>query len=49
MEQWPSDKGAGLLNQRSQVQNHKVTAKLLQLSSFKGQSNEYQEFWGLGG
>ena len=35
MKQWPSGYGAGLPNQRSQVQNHKVTEKLSQLSSFK--------------
>ena len=46
MEQWPSGKLAGLPNQRSQVQNHKVAEKLPQLSSFKGQSNEYQGFLG---
>ena len=39
MEQWHSGQGAGLPNQRSQVQNHKLTEKLCQLSSFKGQSN----------
>ena len=44
MEQWPSGQGADLPNQRSQVQNHKVAEKLPQLSSFKGQSNEYQGF-----
>ena len=46
MEQWPSGQGAGLSNQRSQVQNHKVAEKLPQLSFFKGQSNEYQGFLG---
>ena len=46
MEQWPSGQGADLPNQRSQVQNHKVAEKLPQLSSFKGQSNEYQGFLG---
>ena len=44
MEQWPSGQGAGLPNQRSQVQNHKVAEKLPQLSSFKDQSKEYQGF-----
>ena len=46
MEQWPSGLGAGLPNQKSQVQNHKVPKILPQLSSFKGQSNEYQGFLG---
>ena len=46
MEQWPSGLGAGLPNQRSQAQNHKVPKILPQLSSFKGQSNEYQGFLG---
>ena len=44
MKQWPSDQGAGLPNQRSQIQNHKVSENLPQISSFKGQSNENQGF-----
>ena len=44
MEQWPSGLVGGLPNQRFQVQNHKVAEKLPQLSSFEGQSNEYQGF-----
>ena len=42
MEEWPSGQGAGLPNQRSHIQNLKVAEKLPQLSSFEGQSNEYQ-------
>ena len=49
MEQWPSGKLAGLPNQISQVQNHKVAEKLLQLSSFKGQSINIKNSLGLGG
>ena len=49
MEQWPSGYGAGLPNQRSQAQNHKVAEKLPQLSSFKGQSLNIKNSWGLGG
>ena len=46
MEQWPSDQGAGLPNQRSQIQNHNVAEELSQLSSFKGQSNKFPGFLG---
>ena len=49
MEQWPSCQGAGLPNQRSLVQNHKVAEKLPQLSSFKGQSINIKDSWRLGG
>ena len=48
MEQWSSGKLACLPNQRSQVQNHKVAEKLPQLSSFKGQSMNINNSWGLG-
>ena len=44
MEQWPNGQGADLPNQRSQVQTLKVAKKLPQISSFKGQSSEYQGF-----
>ena len=46
MEQWPSGQGAGLPNQRSQVNIHDVAEKLPHLSSFKGQSNGYRRFLG---
>ena len=49
MEQWSSVQGVGLPTQRSQVQNHKMAENMPQLPSFKGQSNEYQGFLGLGG
>ena len=49
MKQWPSEQGAGLPNQRSQVQNDKVAEKLSQLSSFKGQSMNIKNSWGFGG
>ena len=49
MEQWPIGYGAGLPNQRSQVQNHKEAEKLPQLSSLKGQSMNIKNSWGLGG
>ena len=49
MKQWPSEQGAGLPNQRSEVQNHKLAKKLPQISSIKGQSMNIKSSWGLGG
>ena len=53
MEQWPSGQDADLSNERSQIQNHKVTENCAQLitSAFilQGSIYEYQEFLGLGG
>ena len=49
MKQWSSEQGAGLPNQRSQVQNHKAAEKLPQFSSFKSQSMNIKNSWGLGG
>ena len=47
MEQWPSGWGAGFPIQRSHVQNQWVAPRLTHsLSSFRGRSNEYQEFLG---
>ena len=53
MEQWPSGQDADLSNERSQIQNHKVTENCAQLITsaliLQGSIYEYQEFLGLGG
>ena len=46
MKQQPSVQGAGLPNQRSQVQNYEGTEKMPEPFNIKGQSNEYQGYLG---
>ena len=49
MEQWPSDKGAGLPNQRHQVQNYKITEKLSAFHCSKVNLMNIKDPRGLGG
>ena len=49
MEKWPSGWGAGLPNQRFQVQKHKMAEKLPQLSYFKVNLINIKDSWGLRG